>query len=135
MNIKAREGGFAPAAVVIVATIRALKMHGGVAKTDLQAENVDALKVGIENLAKHVATVRTFGVEPVVALNRFVTDTEAELAAVLAWAKENGVRMARTNVWEEGGMALGGLGGGKGQIFGGKWRLIQKKIVILQRRR
>ncbi len=107
MNIKAREGGFAPSAVVVVATIRALKMHGGVAKTDLVAENVDALKVGIQNLAKHVDTVRTFGVEPVVALNRFVTDTEAELATVLAWATENGVRMARTNVWEEGGK--GGL--------------------------
>jgi len=103
MNIKARQGGFAPSAVVIVATIRALKMHGGVAKTDLQTENVEALKIGIENLTKHVDTVRTFGVEPVVALNRFVTDTEAEIETVLSWAKENGVRMARTNVWEEGG--------------------------------
>lgn len=107
MNIKAREAGFAPSAVVVVATIRALKMHGGVEKTDLTAENVEALKAGIENLAKHVDTVRTFGVEPVVALNRFVTDTEAELAAVLEWAAANGVRMARTNVWEEGGK--GGL--------------------------
>ncbi|MFJ7738408.1 formate--tetrahydrofolate ligase [Lysinibacillus sp. NPDC097287] len=103
MNIKAREAGFKPSAVVIVATIRALKMHGGVAKTDLVGENVDALLKGIENLAKHVDTVRAFGVEPIIALNRFITDTEAELEAVLNWCKEQNVRIARTNVWEEGG--------------------------------
>ena len=107
MNIKARQGGFSPDAVVIVATIRALKMHGGVAKQELSTENVGALKVGIENLAKHVDTIRAFGVEPVVALNRFITDTEAELAVILDWAKDNGIRIARTNVWEEGGK--GGL--------------------------
>ena len=107
MNIKARQGGFAPSAVVIVATIRALKMHGGVAKTELTDENVEVLKVGIGNLAKHVETIRTFGVEPVVALNRFVTDTEKEIATVISWAEENRVRIARTNVWEEGGK--GGL--------------------------
>ena len=103
MNIKAREAGFAPDAVVIVATIRALKMHGGVDKTALANENVEALTKGIGNLAKHVETIRTFGLEPVVALNRFITDTELELSTILNWAKENGVRIARTNVWEEGG--------------------------------
>ena len=103
LNIKAREANFKPSAVVIVATIRALKMHGGVAKTDLVAENVAALKEGISNLAQHVANIRNFGLEPVIALNRFITDTETELAFVLAWAKENEVRIARTNVWEEGG--------------------------------
>ena len=103
MNIKARQGGFGPDAVVIVATIRALKMHGGVAKDALANENVDALKRGIENLAKHVDTVRAFGVEPVIALNRFITDTEAELSTILEWAKSNNIRIARTNVWEEGG--------------------------------
>ncbi|UPW84672.1 formate--tetrahydrofolate ligase [Lysinibacillus sp. Ag94] len=108
MNIKARKGGFKPSAVVIVATIRALKMHGGVAKTELVGENVEALLQGIENLAKHVETIRTFGVEPIIALNRFITDTEAELEAVLNWCQENHVRIARTNVWEEGGK--GGLG-------------------------
>lgn len=107
MNIKAREAGFKPSAVVVVATIRALKMHGGVAKTDLVEENVDALLKGIENLAKHVDTIRAFGVEPIIALNRFITDTEAELEAVLNWCKEQNVRIARTNVWEEGGK--GGL--------------------------
>lgn len=103
MNIKARQGNFAPDAVVVVATIRALKMHGGVAKTELAEENVPALTKGMENLAKHVETIRAFGVEPVVALNRFITDTEAELETVLAWAKNAGIRIARTNVWEEGG--------------------------------
>lgn len=107
MNIKARKGGFKPSAVVIVATIRALKMHGGVPKTALVGENVEALLQGIENLAKHIDTVRTFGVEPIIALNRFITDTEAELEAVLNWCQENHVRIARTNVWEEGGK--GGL--------------------------
>ncbi len=107
MNIKARKAGFKPSAVVIVATIRALKMHGGVAKTALVGENVAALLQGIENLAKHVETIRAFGVEPIIALNRFITDTEAELEAVLNWCKMNHVRIARTNVWEEGGK--GGL--------------------------
>ena len=103
MNIKARQGNFKPDAVVIVATVRALKMHGGVAKTELQQENVEALRTGIENLAKHVDTVRQFGAEPVVALNRFITDTEEELTTILAWCDEHNVRIARTNVWEQGG--------------------------------
>ncbi|WP_339264206.1 formate--tetrahydrofolate ligase [Solibacillus sp. FSL W7-1472] len=103
LNIKAREAGFKPSAVVIVATIRALKMHGGVAKANLVEENVDALKQGIANLAQHVANVRNFGLEPVIALNRFITDSEQELKAVLQWAAANEVRIARTNVWEEGG--------------------------------
>ena len=103
LNIKAREAGIKPSAVVVVATIRALKMHGGVAKTDLIHENVEALKNGIENLAQHVANVRNFGLQPVVALNRFITDTESEIEVVLNWAKTNKVRIARTNVWEEGG--------------------------------
>jgi formate--tetrahydrofolate ligase len=107
MHIKARQGGFKPDAIVIVATIRALKMHGGVAKDMLSIENVSALKTGIQNLAKHVETVRTFGIEPVVALNRFITDTEEELKTILDWAKNQGIRIARTNVWEEGGK--GGL--------------------------
>lgn len=102
-NIIAREADFKPSAVVVVATIRALKMHGGVAKGELVAENVEALKTGIANLAQHVEIVRNFGLEPVIALNRFITDTEAELAFVLEWAQANEVRIARTNVWEEGG--------------------------------
>src|SRR5690606_9841999 len=103
LNIKAREAGFKPSAVVIVATIRALKMHGGVAKANVVEENVEALTQGMSNLAQHVANVRNFGLEPVIALNRFITDTEQELKAVLQWAEANEVRIARTNVWEEGG--------------------------------
>lgn len=103
MHIKARQGQLKPEAVVIVATIRALKMHGGVPKDKLASEDVKALKDGIQNLAKHVDTIRTFGIEPIVALNRFITDTEEELTALLDWAKNEGIRIARTNVWEEGG--------------------------------
>lgn len=103
MNIKARMGQFKPSAVVVVATIRALKMHGGIAKSDLAQENVAALQQGMANLAKHVDIIRTFGVEPIIALNRFITDTEAELQAVLDWCATENIRIARTNVWEQGG--------------------------------
>ncbi|RHW37644.1 formate--tetrahydrofolate ligase [Lysinibacillus yapensis] len=107
MNIKARQGGFAPDAVVVVTTIRALKMHGGVAKNELSSENVAALKNGIPNLEKHIDSIRQFGIEPIIALNRFISDTENELEAIISWAHQNGIRIARTNVWEEGGK--GGL--------------------------
>lgn len=103
MNIKARQGCFAPNAVVVVTTIRALKMHGGVEKSALSSENVEALKNGIPNLEKHLDTIRQFGIEPIVALNRFITDTERELDVILNWANDNNIRIARTNVWEEGG--------------------------------
>ncbi|PNZ69645.1 formate--tetrahydrofolate ligase [Staphylococcus croceilyticus] len=103
IDIKAREAGFEPSAVVLVATVRALKMHGGVAKDDLKEENVEALKAGIVNLERHVNNIRKFGVEPVIALNAFIHDTDAETEAVKAWAKENNVRIALTEVWEKGG--------------------------------
>ena len=103
IDIKAREAGFEPSAVVLVATVRALKMHGGVAKDNLKEENVEAVKAGIVNLERHVNNIRKFGVEPVVALNAFVHDTEDETEAVKAWAKENNVRIALTEVWEKGG--------------------------------
>ncbi len=103
MNIKAREAGFEPSAVVVVATIRAIKMHGGVAKDNLKDENVEALKSGIVNLERHVKNVRKYGLEPVVALNAFVHDTDAETEFVQQWAKDNGVRLALTEVWEKGG--------------------------------
>ena len=103
MDIKARKGNFAPDAIVLVATIRALKMNGGVAKSDLGEANVDALKAGIENLEKHVENARKFGVEPVVALNDFVKDTDEERNFVLDWCKEKGVRVSLTKVWEHGG--------------------------------
>src|SRR5690242_10369712 len=81
-DIKCRKTGLKPSAATIVATIRALKMHGGIAKADLGKENIEALKKGIANLARHVENVKSFGVPPVVAINRFVADTDGELAAV-----------------------------------------------------
>ncbi|RIL37187.1 formate--tetrahydrofolate ligase [Staphylococcus equorum] len=103
IDIKVREAGFEPSAVVVVATVRALKMHGGVAKDNLKEENVEAVKKGIVNLERHVKNVKKYGLEPVVALNAFVHDTEEETQYVQQWAKENGVSLALTEVWEKGG--------------------------------
>ncbi|MDX1673648.1 MAG: formate--tetrahydrofolate ligase [Longimicrobiales bacterium] len=102
-NIKSRVGGLEPAAAVIVATVRALKMHGGVPKSDLQTENVDALNRGLENLEAHVQNVRKHGVPPIVALNRFTADTDAEVAAVLEAAASWGVRAVEADPWGSGG--------------------------------
>ncbi|WP_193106500.1 formate--tetrahydrofolate ligase [Brachybacterium sp. FME24] len=103
LDIKSRLGGLTPDAAVVVATVRALKMHGGVAKTDLATENIDAVLAGTVNLARHVENLRKFGLEPVIAVNRFPTDTEAELQAVLDWAAQNGFRGALSEVWSRGG--------------------------------
>ncbi|MEE1651791.1 formate--tetrahydrofolate ligase [Brachybacterium sp. J144] len=103
LDIKSRLGGLHPDAAVVVATVRALKMHGGVAKADLGTEDLDAALAGTANLARHVQNLRKFGLEPVIALNRFPTDTEAELAAVLDWAREQGFRAALSEVWADGG--------------------------------
>jgi formate--tetrahydrofolate ligase len=102
-NIKSRTGGLEPAAAVIVATVRALKMHGGVPKSDLAQEDVEALQRGLENLKGHVENVRKHGVPPVVALNRFAADTDAEVEAVLAAAREWGVRAIEADPWGAGG--------------------------------
>lgn len=107
MNIKARMGEFAPDAVVVVTTIRALKMQAGVPKEELKVEDRAAVARGIVNLEKHIETVRAFGVEPVVSINRFVTDTDEEVDVVLKWCQANRVRAAETEVWEYGG--AGGL--------------------------
>ncbi|WP_010532651.1 formate--tetrahydrofolate ligase [Brachybacterium squillarum] len=103
LDIKARHGGLTPDAAVVVATVRALKMHGGVVKADLGAEDVEAALRGTENLRRHVTNLRKFGLEPVIALNRFPTDTEAELSAVQDWARGEGFRVALSEVWEHGG--------------------------------
>ncbi|MEE1618073.1 formate--tetrahydrofolate ligase [Brachybacterium sp. J153] len=103
LDIKSRLGGLHPDAAVVVATVRALKMHGGVAKADLGTEDLDAALAGTANLARHVQNLRKFGLEPVIALNRFPTDSEAELAAVLDWAREQGFRAALSEVWADGG--------------------------------
>jgi len=102
-DIKCRKAGLKPSAAVIVATVRALKMHGGVAKGDLGSENVEAVKAGCENLARHIANVKSFGVPVVVAINRFTADTEAELEAVRATAEGFGAKAILCNHWAEGG--------------------------------
>jgi formate--tetrahydrofolate ligase len=101
-DIKCRKAGLKPDATVIVATVRALKMHGGVAKGELGAENVDAVKAGCANLARHIANVKSFGVPVVVAINRFTADTEAELEAVRSTAGEYGTEAILCNHWAEG---------------------------------
>lgn len=103
MDIKCRYAGIAPSAVVIVATVRALKMHGGVKKTELAAENVAALEKGFDNLRKHIENIKKFGVPAVVAVNKFVTDTEAELARLLELCRLEGVEASLCEVWEKGG--------------------------------
>lgn len=102
-DIKCRVGGLKPEVAVIVATIRSLKMHGGVPKTDLGAENVEAVRRGIPNLEKHVDIVRRFGVPPIVALNRFDSDAEAELEAVEQSCGKIGVPVARSEGHTRGG--------------------------------
>jgi len=101
-DIKCRKAGLDPQAVVIVATVRALKMHGGVAKDALGNENVDALKKGCANLGRHIANVKKFGVPAVVAINRFVKDTDAELKAIQEFAKSQGVEAVVCEHWGKG---------------------------------
>ena len=102
-DIKARYGGLDVAGAVIVATIRSIKHNAGVAKADLSDENLAALEEGIVNLERHAENVRKFGVTPVVALNRFTSDTEAELEFVHNWAEAKGVALAEADVWAKGG--------------------------------
>ncbi|GAB3542532.1 formate--tetrahydrofolate ligase [Arthrobacter tecti] len=108
MDIKARYADVAPDAVVVVATIRALKMHGGVAKGDLGEPNVAAVEAGAANLRRHVHNVEKFGITPVVAINKFTTDTDEELAWVLQWCAAEGISAAVADVWGEGGGGAGG---------------------------
>ncbi len=103
-NIKCRKAGLAPSAAVIVATVRALKSHGGVAKADLGTENLEALERGMPNLLKHIENITDhFGIPAVVAINRFPTDSEAELELVREKCKELGVNVALSEVWGKGG--------------------------------
>ncbi|MFD1157148.1 formate--tetrahydrofolate ligase [Roseovarius aestuarii] len=103
MNIKCRKAGLAPDCVVLVATVRAMKMNGGVAKADLGAENVEAVKNGCANLGRHIENLKGFGVPVVVAVNHFVTDTDAEVAAVSEFAKAQGSEAILSRHWELGG--------------------------------
>ncbi|MHA7262953.1 formate--tetrahydrofolate ligase [Arthrobacter sp. TMN-37] len=108
LDIKARAADVAPDAVVIVATIRALKMHGGVDKADLLEPNVPALEAGTANLLRHVRNVEKFGYPPVVAINRFATDSETELDWLVQWCAANGITAAVADVWGQGGGGPGG---------------------------
>ncbi len=103
LNIKCRIGGFKPDAVVLVATIKALKMHGGVNKNDLKEENVEALEKGFENLKRHAENLKKFGLPVVVAINQFVQDTDAEISRLQALCKNLDVEMSLCQVWEKGG--------------------------------
>lgn len=107
LDIKCRQAGLSPDAVVIVATVRALKMHGGVAKKDLGVENLDALRKGIENLEKHIENISKYNLPSVVAINAFPTDTEAELQLLNEICQSKGVDVAISKVWEKG--ADGGI--------------------------
>lgn len=107
LDIKCRQAGLKPDAVVIVATVRALKMHGGVAKKDLAEENLEALKAGLENLEKHIENIAKYDLPSVVAINAFPTDTEAELALLNECCQKLGIDVAISKVWEKG--ADGGI--------------------------
>jgi formate--tetrahydrofolate ligase len=103
LHIKSRSAGIKPEAVVVVATIRALKMHGGVAKNELATENIPSLTLGFANLKKHLETIQSFGLPVVVAINKFITDTEQEVKTLLEWCERENVPVALTEVWEKGG--------------------------------
>ena len=105
-DIKCRKAGLKPAAAVIVATVRAMKMNGGVAKADLGAENVDAVKKGCPNLGRHIANVKSFGVPVVVAINHFYSDTDAEVAAVKAYVAEQGAEAILCKHWANGSAGI-----------------------------
>ena len=118
LDIKCRKAGISPDAIVLVATVRALKYNGGVAKADLSNENVEALKKGIVNLEKHIENLQQYGVPVVVTLNQFITDTEEELQFVKDFVENRGCDFALAKVWENGGE--GGL------------ELAQKVVDILE---
>ncbi len=103
MNIKCRKAGLAPDCVVLVATVRAMKMNGGVARKDLGPENVQAVKDGSPNLGRHIGNLKSFGVPVVVAINHFVTDTDAEVQAVMDYAESQGAEAILCKHWEKGG--------------------------------
>ena len=102
-DIKCRKAGITPSAVVIVATVRALKMHGGVAKDDLKTENVAAVAKGCDNLKRHIENVNKFGVPAIIAVNKFITDTEAEIAEVMKAAESMGTKAFMCTHWSDGG--------------------------------
>ena len=121
MNIKCRKAGLAPSVVVVVATVRAMKMNGGVAKADLGAENVDAVKKGCPNLGRHIENVKSFGVPVVVAINHFVTDTDAEVQAVKDYVAEQGSEAILCQHWAKGSEGTEELATRVAEIAEGEW--------------
>ena len=103
INIKCRKAGLQPSCVVLVATIRALKMHGGVEKDDLKKENLDALKKGIPNLERHIKNIKKFGLDPVVAINHFITDTDKEVQLIKEECAKLDAKVSLCKHWSEGG--------------------------------
>ena len=103
LDIKCRKAGIQPNCVVIVATIRALKMHGGVEKDDLKKENLDALKKGLPNLEKHINNLKKFGLELVVAINHFITDTDKEVNIIQEYCSKLGAKVSLCTHWSDGG--------------------------------
>lgn len=135
MDITCRSAGFSPCVTVIVATVRALKYNGGVLKENLGTEDLDALKRGIVNLGKHIENMRSYGVSVVVAINRFATDSPAELAYIKEYCHQNGARCALSDVFLQGGK--GGLDLARAVIeeadkFDGKFQLLYKDELPLQ---
>ena len=108
-DIKCRKAGLSPSATVIVATVRALKMHGGAAKDELKTENVEVLKKGLANLGRHIENVKKFGVPIAVAINHFISDTDAEVQAVIDYCRTHGVEAFRCTHWAEGGKGIEAL--------------------------
>jgi formate--tetrahydrofolate ligase len=143
-DIKCRQAGLAPDAVVIVATARALKMNGGVAKADLAREDVDAVRRGAVNLVRHIENIRQFGVPAVVAINHFYTDSDAEIAAIVEAAAHHGSRAILCRHWAEGGAGAVELadavaelcdthGGGFAPIYGDELSLFDKIDTVARR--
>jgi len=108
-DIKCRKSGLKPDAVVLVATTKALKMHGGIQKDDLGSENVDAIILGCQNLGRHIENIKKFGVPVVVAINDFITDTEKEHTAIIDYCKKTGIECKISSHWEKGGKGASDL--------------------------
>ena len=127
LNIKCRQSGLRPDAVVLVCTVRALKMHAGVAKGDLQEPNARAVRAGAVNLARHIANLKQFGVTPVVAVNRFDSDTEDEIVVIEEIAGDNGAQAVAASHWAHGGKGAEALA----EAVRGKLREPSPEVTLL----
>ncbi len=109
LNIKCRKAGLVPSCIVIVATVRALKMHGDVKKEDLKKENINALNKGLVNLDRHINNIKKFGIEPIVAINHFALDTSGEINAILQFCKNKKIQVSLCKHWSKGGSGITNL--------------------------